>query len=278
MVCFDDYGFNGRLAGRFKGVISAYHLSIVNNYAFKTHFTHPFSLSRFLDENIVTWKASPNDLRWNFCNSKFIQARDNVSSKVTLLGGFKKKRIFLYTNLDILKLLYGNKLDTDALWKQSFSDLFVPSQFLRESLDLTRSNLRITKDTVAFHARFTTLLGDFQDVTERSLEPFEYEIFMSKVWFKMLEIFWSNKFSHVIVFSDSVRFLKYVELMQIRDSNIRIFVNDAIVVHSDRPGFEIDDYVSSFVDFYLISQCERVYLFKTGAMYASEFSKYAEMS
>jgi hypothetical protein len=277
IVCFDDYGLHGGLADRLKGIISAYNLAIQNNYQFKIHFNHPFTLDTYLSEFSINWKAQGTDLKWSFGKTKFLTARDNPTSVLSVIQAVQKKRIkiFLYTNLDFLHVLYPNSTDTGVIWKNSFHKLFQPSALLVKELDKAKLGLCFSNETVGFHTRFTTLLGDFEDVTERVLYGSEYDSFMKIVWKKMIDIYKGYKLKHVLLFSDSIRFIEFVKKESIKYNEVNISIVPGVPAHSDRSGNDEETYLKTFLDFYFLSETKQIFLFKTGKMYASAFSKYA---
>lgn len=277
IVCFDEYGLHGGLADRLKGIISAYHLAMQNNYRFKIHFTRPFELDAYMTEASIKWKAQQSDLHWSIGKTKFLSARDNASSVSSTLKSVQKKysKIFLYTNLDFLNMLYPRAADLNVIWKDTFHQLFQASPFLINELSKLKSNLDFSNESTGFHTRFTTLLGDFEDVTERSLKPEEYDSFMLQVWEKMTAIYNQHQLKHALVFSDSMRFLEFVKKKSGESGEANITVVPGEPAHSDRSGNDSAAYLKTFLDFYLLSETKQVFLFKTGKMYASAFSKYA---
>lgn len=277
IICFDKFGYSGGFVDRLKGIISIYHLALKYNYKFKINFDHPFHLDLLLNQNKTQWKLQKSDLNWSIFNTKFIYAMDDVSHSEKIIQEIKKghRKIFIYTNLDLLYKLYLNDEDLTKKWGQTFNELFIPTTFLREKLFIAERNLKLTLFSIAIHTRFTNLLGDFEDVTERFIEENEREPLLSKNWEKIKEIHDFHNEKQLIVFSDSRIFLDYINKKIEEEQKHNITVNPGQPIHSDREGGSLDGYSKAIEDFILMSYCELVYLLKTGDMYNSSYSKYA---
>lgn len=277
IICFDKYGYHGGFVDRLKGIISIYHLSKLYNYKFKIHFDHPFQIELFFNENKIQWKLQKSDLNWSIFNTKFIYALDDLSHGERIIQEMKNghRKIFVYTNLDLLSKVYLTGEDLTKIWGQTFNELFIPSAFLGEKLLLAQRNLKLKSFPIAIHTRFTNLLGDFDDVTERFIQEDEKESFLRKNWEKIKEIHELHNQKQLIIFSDSRYFLDYLDKKILEECKSNIIVNPGQPIHSDRAGGTVDDYSKAIEDFILLSYCELVYLLKTGDMYSSSYSKYA---
>ncbi len=98
---------------------------------------------------------------------------------------------------------------------------------------------------------------------------------MKTVWKKMMDIYKGYKLKHVLLFSDSIRFIEFVKRESIKNSEMNISIVPGVPAHSDRSGNDEETYLKTFLDFYFLSETKQIFLFKTGKMYASAFSKYA---
>jgi len=277
IICFDKFGYHGGFVDRLKGIISVYHLAQKYNYKFKIYFNHPFHIDLFFNENRFKWKTNKSDLDWSFLSTKFIYAMDDLSIGDSIIQEMKKghRKIFIYTNLDLLSKIYFNGEDLIKIWGQTFNELFIPTIFLSEKLLSAERTLNLKPFPIAIHTRFTNLLGDFDDVTERFIKEDEKESFLRKNWEKIKEIHELHNQKQLIIFSDSRYFLDYVDKKILEEYKSNIIVNPGQPIHSDRAGGTVDDYSKAIEDFILLSYCEFVYLLKTGDMYSSSYSKYA---
>ena len=266
IIVFDGNFGHGGLVDRLKGIVSFYAISKEINADFKIYFKHPFQLDTFLEPNQYNWLATDSDLNWNPFQTKFLFLMDNFSFnwKKTIQKSNKQKFI-VYANIDYLNTIYTD-LDSETLktkWSALFQELFKKTILLQNAMN----NLNLPSEYLAIHTRFTSLLGDFQDTTIRSIsEERKKEIlYLLKAEIEQIETDLSK-----IVFSDSIIFLNYIK------ENLDVMVLEGNPSHIDVKNSGIaDDNLKTFVDFFVISNAKRIYLLRTKEMYNSAFSKYA---
>ena len=173
----------------------------------------------------------------------------------------KRKPVHVYTNLF---------LDYTARdFGKIFSELFKPSVRLQKQIDLHMERLDGRYISISF--RFTTLLGDFEDCTGSPLPEEERAALIEKCVTAIAEIrAKAPMHKHVLVTADSPTFLKRVKGLP------DVYVVQGQVGHID---YQHSDAVNmkTFLDFFLISKAEKVYLARTGQMYRSAFAKTASL-
>ena len=76
---------------------------------------------------------------------------------------------------------------------------------------------------------------------------------------------------NIYVFSDSIQFLDFIKL----ETNYIVLDGKPQHIDSNNNSNELNDHIKTFLDFFAISACEKVFLIRTKDMYNSAFSKYA---
>ena len=277
IICFDAYGLHGGLVDRLKGIISVYYLSKIYGYDFKINFTHPYHLQDYLIPAAYDWYTDIKDLSWNVFNTKFIDARNTDTELALIQKTFKKgkRKIFIYTNIDFLPQIIKKAAESNVIWSNLFSELFSFSPNLIERVDSYSTEYHISSSAVGIHTRFTTLLGDFEDVTERWLSSSEQVILMQKVWCQIKELYIKENWNQLILFSDSIRFLEFAKFKNAENNAIDLIILPGNPSHSDRSSVITDGYFKSFLDFMMMSRLSAMYSLVTDKMYPSAFPAYA---
>ncbi|KAF2334192.1 hypothetical protein [Flavobacterium ginsenosidimutans] len=266
IICFDGNLPHGGLVDRLKGIISLYEISKILDFEFKIFFTHPFELTNFLEPNLVDWIIKEEELKYNVFTSKIVYLINDFTAPLHIFERSKAKTFFVYCNVDYLAGLYPTKNESEikAIWKNNYSNLFKTSNYLQEKLNVLSSESRI-----AFHTRFTTLMGDFSDSTKKILSEKEKFDLTQKV-IKAINNRTSQYPDKVIyVFSDSDFFLNYVR------TNTSYKTLAGVPKHIENNNSDLDYHSKTFLDFYYLAGSELVFLVAIDQMYYSSFSKYA---
>ena len=266
IIVFDGNFGHGGLVDRLKGIVSFYAISKEINANFKIYFKHPFHLETFLKPNQYNWLATDSDLKWNPFQTKFLFLMDNFSFNwIKTIQKSNKQKFIVYANIDYLNTIYTEN-HSDVLkkkWSALFQELFKKSNLLQKELD----NLNLPSEYLAIHSRFTSLLGDFQDTTIRTVSIARKKEILVVLKYEIERI---KGDLPKIVFSDSITFLNYIK------SNSDVMVLEGNPSHIDVKNSESDnENLKTFVDFFVISEAKRIYLLRTKEMYNSAFSKYA---
>ena len=273
IMIFDGKAKHGGLVDRLKGIISAYDIATKLNADFKIHFISPFELDIFLKPNQYNWIANVKDLYWNPFQTKIIEINNDFAiNPMELVKKTNKKKIFIFANVDYLQTLNPslNEIAANQLWKKYFDELFVKSPFLSDAID----RLNIKADSIAVHTRFTNILGDFKDSNTTEVSDEQKTVIVSELKQMINTINIENKDKSIYVFSDSITFLKEIE------TTTNYHILDGNPVHVDNSNNYLDNndvHLKTFLDFFAISNCEKVYFLINSCTYNSVFSKYASI-
>jgi hypothetical protein len=267
ILCFDGHVHHGGLLDRIKGIISFYEVSKQLNYDFKIYFNSPFQLTDFLIPNKVNWVLEKR--YFHVFSTKIFYLMNQFNKKpIDLILKSKATTFYIYCNVDYLKKIYPEK-DTEsleAIFRNSYNELFLPSERLNKAIDSNPSHKNI-----AVHTRFTTLLGDFIDSTQIVLDYDRKKELIQKN-LKELNQIQSNHLNETIyVLSDSISFLNYIK------QNTEFKILEGIPKHMDDKlnEFEFESHLKTFTDFYFLINSKAIYSLRIGKMYPSGYSKYA---
>jgi hypothetical protein len=268
IICFNGQVSHGGLVDRLKGIISFYEIAKILGYDFFIQFNHPFTLATFLEPNLVPWQIQPEAVTYNARNTKLVYViNDFKANPLEIIKNDKAQTFLVYANIDYLNTIYPNVSATalEAKWRTSFNALFKKSARLDSKLNAVESDAYI-----AFHTRFTTLLGDFKDTTALVLSVDEKEALLLQLQNKIHLLLQDNK-SKCYGFSDSIQFLQTIKAKE------NIFLVEGNPFHMDNfdANASLDGHLKTMIDFFMIAGSDQVYFIKLGKMYASSFSKYA---
>ncbi|MCV2484027.1 hypothetical protein OD917_03755 [Flavobacterium sp. SH_e] len=267
VICFDGNLPHGGLVDRLKGIISLYEISKILDFEFKIFFTHPFELTNFLEANAIDWIINEKELKYNIFNSKIVYLiNDFKIAPLQIFEKSKAKTFFVYCNVDYLTKLYPTKNDQEIkfIWKNNYDHLFKTSNYLQEKLNILSFEPRI-----AFHTRFTTLMGDFSDSTKMILNEKEKLDLTQKVIKAINDKAKQYPDKVAYVFSDSDFFLNHVRTT----TNYKTL--EGVPKHIENNNSDADYHSKTFLDFYYLAGSELVFLVTIDQMYYSSFSKYA---
>lgn len=268
IVCFDGLFPHGGLVDRLKGIVSFYQIAQKLGYDFKILFDSPFPLATFLEPNEVDWEIKSKDFKWHPTKSKCLYLINNFKvNPLKRIENSKANTFYIYANIDYSKSIFL-ELNTNELelkWRDDFNSLFKKSELLEQKL-----NSLFSKPYIAFHSRFTTLMGDFKDTANKRLSDDEKEN-LSNTLLTIINRIRIEENKKVFVFSDSIFFLNFVK------QKISVNVVEGNPFHMD--NFNINDnlegHLKTLIDFFMIAKSEKIYFLNVKPMYNSSFSKYA---
>ena len=272
MFMCDGKMLHGGLTDRIRGILSTYQITKRHDLPFYINWTTPFELAKFLLPNKVDWTINPQDIIYDANSFPAIMFKlssehrfMNKYNEVVFKNFFKNHKIqtHVYTNLDFANKDYSRLYD----------ELFKPSDYLKSNIESHLSNLG--ENYVSFSFRFTGLLGDFKDLVGNKLSEDEICNLInrnSEELSKFLKVIPTDY--RILITSDSTRFLESIKKL-----DNRIYIVPGNISHIDRQYQNESDmndvWLKTFLDQYLIMKAKKVYLFKTGDMYASGFSRFA---
>jgi hypothetical protein len=268
IICFDGLFPHGGLVDRLKGIVSFYEAAKLLDYDFYIQFDNPFSLDAFLEPNEVNWFVEKDAIQWNPIKTKLLYVVNNFDAKP--LDSIKKSKantFIVYANIDYFNTYYpsANVKTLEDKWRISFNALFKKSEVLNNKLKTVEN-----EKYIAFHTRFTSLMGDFADSTKKILSETKQEQLLEALQTEVQTIVKATDYK-CYAFSDSVRFLSYIKAKE------NVFIVDGNPFHMDnyQGGSTIEGHLKTMLDFFMIANSEAVYFLKIDPMYHSSFSKYA---
>lgn len=265
--------WHGGLADRIKGMIGVYDWCQQNGRVFRINFTHPFCLQDYLIPNQYDWipQRISYDRRHTIPRVCLMEPRtsrhkDVLSRRDELIVSwlddnlnFKQFQVHVYTNM----------FRQDVDYSKCFHELFKPCERLQKEIDGHLQNIGGKYISISF--RFTTLLGDFTDCTGAPLPENEQKQLIERSLNVVHEIAsYAPVHDKILITADSEKFLSRVMNVE------NVYVIPGKVGHIDYDHGE-DVNMKTFLDFYMISEAEKVYLAKGPSMYNSAFAKTAAM-
>jgi len=254
-------------------------------FRFKINFTVPFDLSVYLRPR-YDWKISEDEISLN--KEKSV----TVSSFVTDIALPQYADTVEYCGLDfhglyaVAKnfsknyeyiLFYTNRAYSGDDYGALFYELFDISPELQNVIDFHRNKINNGYVTAAF--RLQSLLGDFDETCDKfpTLPVGLQDFFMQRNISHLIKIHEANKGKKVLVCSDSEKFINAAAAYDF------VYAIDGKRQHSDVPEMEKQCALLTFVDFFMISYSDMVYLVIDGIKdkgiiyesYNSGFSRWA---
>lgn len=268
VVCFDGLFPHGGLVDRLKGIVSFYQVAKELGYDFKILFNNPFELTSFLEPNTIDWKFERSDLSWHPTKAKCMYLMNDFGANpMELIKKSSANTFYVYANIDYSQIIFPNlnQKELEDNWRKSFNELFKKSALLEQKL-----NAISTKSFIAFHSRFTSLMGDFTDTTNKILSATEQEELSKKVS-QIINRIKNEKQQKAYIFSDSINFINYVK----NTTDIDSIKGNPFHMDNFKNTKATEGHLKTLIDFFMISKSETVYFIKINPMYNSSFSKYA---
>lgn len=263
----DDKWISGGICDKFRGIVSLYLLCEDEHLPFKISWTYPFHLSDYLSPNNYDWLYKDDISRDNNCKPiqtmsyhSYFDVEEKTLQKRRLEHLIKEEKHYREVHV------YTNAHFGDGDFNRIFSLLFKPSPKLSSLL----GQYLPKEKYISMSFRFMQLLGDFEDRAGGiRLEYSEIEEYLKKSIILIETMHLKYPDYKVFVASDSC---SLVNLAKKKDF---VFTIPGQPKHSDLPA---DNYDKEFVDFFIISGAEHVFLCKKGQMYLSGFPYYASLA
>lgn len=255
------------LADRLKGIVSCYAFAKAVDLPFKINHIFPFRFEEFLVPNKVNWILSDNEM--TYCLKSAIPIVIMNRSKGDRIRGLPtNKQLHFYTNVNFIPMindLYGTKYD----FKTLFNELFNPSPLL---IALAEDHLKgIGGKFISVSFRFIGMLGDFEDGRDYVLKEDDQMSLISKCR-NSIEFLHKKYQIYPVIFvtADSQKFINNIKDIPY------VYIIPGKIGHIGFCGQE--EIQKTFLDFYMISQADKVFLVKDNMMYNSIFSRTAAES
>ena len=264
----DSKWSNCGLADRIRGIVSCYALAKAQERDFVIDHEMPFRFETYFSSIMSSgkdWSMSSRRKSYSRWHAKPVVIMNNsTGEKICSLP--KRKQLHFYSNVDFVDVV-NKHYKKDFTFRSLYSELFSPSDLLLQSVDEHLKALGNHYISISF--RFIGLLGDFQDIGKKSIDAATQESIIDKC-IKCIAKLHENKseYNKVLVTADSPRFLDiamklpYVYTIPGKISHIGVKSNE-------------EESLKTFVDFYMISQADEVFLGVAEKMYNSNFSRLA---
>lgn len=265
----DGRMLHGGLSDRLRGMVSIYLYAKAHGYDFKIYHRYPFMLEDFLSPNEVDWHIEDKSMIYDlkYATPVYVEDLNHTFGHYTeqrVLDSFIRndgRQYHVYSNID----LSGNN------FHNHFYSLFKPNDLLKDAIK--RELTLIDKPFVSFVFRFQQLLGDFKEGNYPTLRDVEREALIEKSIAKVKTVL-SEKYkdSDYLITSDSQTFLERVS----KEPGCHII--SGRVVHMDYTiGEQQNVYMKSFLDLFMLSKSEKIFLMYSTGMYKSGFAKRAAL-
>ncbi|MBM6857037.1 hypothetical protein [Caecibacteroides pullorum] len=277
IAMIDGQSFHGGMCDRFKGIISLYAYCKYHDIPFRIRYTYPFKLEDYLLPATYDWILKKNEYTDNpkYCRVLYMRG-EHLAKRLLKLK--TNKQVHYYSNRDCLEHINnaytnGNKNRRKFRWGELFCELFHPGPVLEERILSIKKELGDNYYAAVF--RFQNLLGDFQEYHFKSLNnKDEVEKLIEKCLDSIKNLKAMHKDKALLVTSDSITFLK--KAVQIEG----VHIIPGTLIHMDGqknniPQNSYEIYLKSFIDFYMLSEAQKIYRIGTPYMYPSEFPVYA---
>ncbi len=248
------------LADRFKSIIGMYYISTMNKFKFKLIFNIPFKLEKYLLPNKVNWVLEKGDIDYGMFTTKLIMY-DGFEDMPLLNDEINQYHCCFYTGHNYLQ--YHQVENWEERWRVMFHNLFRPSEYLEELLER-----ELPKETyAAVHLRFVNALGEFEKGYKSRLTHREQLQLVDKC-FEMIDVIVQKENNPLYIISDNEYFMR---LAQKRGYMI---LGTGHIRHISF-GSDSESHDKTFVDFFALSNAQKIYAIHGEALYNSVFPYYA---
>jgi hypothetical protein len=255
---------DGGLADRLRGMVSLYRIACDIGVEFKINFTSPDKLTNYLIPNMYDWTIDQNDIIYDVRESVICTFFTNVYIKDVFLT--IQKLLKRYNQLHVTTNLASAEAEYGAL----FNFLFKPSPELHNLIEYNLSQIGCNFISATF--RFQSLLGDFYEGHFQSLPEEERPLLIKRCLEHLKEIHTENNAQKILVTSDSITFLQEAKKLDF------VYVIPGEIAHIDYTlGLNKSVYMKSFLDYFLLTYSQKIYLVVDGKMYNSGFAYRASL-
>lgn len=262
LFCVDGRYKHGGLCDRMWGLVSTYNLAVKAGKPFRVKWTMPFNITTFLQPNKYDWRIpaesvseSSNEVQV-FCisNSNDLVVQERQLDRVLRSTA---KQIHVYTPAHAEREHFS----------ANFHTLFKPTPILMEAID--REKKAVGGKYVSISFRFQDALGDFKD-DDSPYIPLEQREKLLKESLNVVEKVkkLNPDIEKVLVTADSKTMIDFVKKLPF------VYVIPGEIAHMGFTGTdsEISAHLKTFLDFFMISEAEKVYFARHPILYRSTFA------
>jgi hypothetical protein len=256
----------GGLVDRLRGAVSLYSACKESGRDFRLFFTHPFPLTDYLQPNTYDWRISEEEVSFHPDQIHIVTIDTQTDTEWERQLQQERTSNALRENVNRQLHFYSNAMFAyDQDFYSLFHELFKPSARLQQSIDAVLNDIGGPYITVS--ARFCNLLGDFnEEVFSEPLPRTEQKTLIEACMRQVERIHQKYPDKKVVVCSDSITFADRAQ------QENYVFVIPGTVSHigNDTPHY-YHYFEKTFLDFFVISQAEQVFLLKSSGMHNSGF-------
>lgn len=264
---FDGRIQAGGLADRLRGILSTYSICRKLRLEYKLYFNSPFMLSDYLEPNRVDWKIERKDIcdYCDDCRIVVLGTSDDSEYQRQKQRDYMNKRL---RNIDKQTIVYTSAhfVYSDN-YSELFHELFRPSKRLKDSIDLQKE--AIGNKYISVSCRFMDLLGDFNETygTGIAISASERNYIVAKCIEQIEELHESHPAHSILVNSDSKTFLSSLKSF----NYVYTIPGNITHIDADQAKNNYEEFEKTFLDFFMISEADEVFLFVTGKMFNSGY-------
>lgn len=257
---------SGGLVDRLRGAVSLYATCKEAKRPFRLFFTHPFPLTDYLQPNEYDWRITADEVSFAPSQTQIVILDTQTDTAWEREWQREQYAKALHEDAGLQLHFYSNaQFCYDDDFSGLFHELFKPSKRLQESIDKMMQKIGGPYLTVS--ARFCNLLNDFNEETFSEPLPKNKQKQLIAACLSQVErIHQQNSQLPIVVCSDSTTFtseaqsLGYVSVIP---GNVSHIGNDTVHYYQY--------YEKTFLDFYIISKAQQVFLLKSEGMHNSGF-------
>ena len=267
-MALNETTFSGGLSDRLRGIVSVYAECKRQRRPFRIVF-EPLHLEDYLAPNEYDWRIGEIEIDWDlteshpcvlltYHNDSHNRWQHFVQSTV-LRSYFRKHCLQLH--------VFTNMIPSDEEYRTLFHELFKPADDLQQLISYHLEKLGGKRNYISCTFRFRQLLGDFKEGGD-TLPAEQREAYIERCIETVKELHKQYGDKNILVTADSSTFLS-----ELKEKSLPyVYVMPGKVVHL---GFTADAskavYMKSFLDMYMISFADTVYLVRDELMYHSGF-------
>ena len=267
-MALNETTFSGGLSDRLRGIVSVYAECKRQRRPFRIVF-EPLHLEDYLAPNEYDWRIGEDEIDWDLAksypcvlltyhNDPHNRWQHFVQSTV-LRSYFRKHCLQLH--------VFTNMIPSDEEYRTLFHELFKPADDLQQLIGYHLEKLGGKRNYISCTFRFRQLLGDFKEGGD-TLPAEQREAYIERCIEAVKELHKQYGDKNILVTADSSTFLS-----ELKEKSLPyVYIMPGKVVHI---GFTYDanhsTYLKSFLDMYMISFADTVFLVRDKLMYHSGF-------
>lgn len=267
-MALNETTFSGGLSDRLRGIVSVYAECKRQRRPFRIVF-EPLHLEDYLSPNEYDWRIGENEIDWDLTKSHPCVLLTYHNDPRNRWQHFVQSTVLRsYFRKHCLQLhVFTNMIPSDEEYRTLFHELFKPADDLQQLIGYHLEKLGGKRNYISCTFRFRQLLGDFKEGGD-TLPVEQREAYIERCVETVKELHKQYGDKNILVTADSSTFLS-----ELKDKSLPyIYVMPGKVVHL---GFTADAskavYMKSFLDMYMISFADTVYLVRDELMYHSGF-------